>query len=92
MSDRLVFTNLSILLSILHVYSLYNHGFVQIFKVVEFLQTREVELVPTLWVKDGQCFWPDSLRGMALHQAKKNSMAPNLSWDRWEIRNCFFNW
>lgn len=76
-------------LCVLHVYTCYNHGFVQMFKVVEFLETCEVELVPTFWVKDSQCCWPDSLRGMALHQAIKNSMAPDLSWDHWEVRTMF---
>ncbi|XP_041915767.1 uncharacterized protein LOC121680446 [Alosa sapidissima] len=42
------------------------------YSVVEFIETKEVELVPSLWVRDGQCYWPTSQRGMALHQAIKN--------------------
>ncbi|CAM4574396.1 unnamed protein product [Leuciscus chuanchicus] len=59
------------------------------FKVVEFSETREVELVPAIWVENGQCCWPKSLRGMALYQAIKNKMAPNLDWDRWDVRTLF---
>ena len=54
------------------------------FKIVEFLETHEVELVPAIWEENGQCGWPN-LRGMALHQAVKTLMAPSLDWDRWEV-------
>ncbi|XP_045903186.1 uncharacterized protein LOC123969648 [Micropterus dolomieu] len=56
------------------------------FHVVEFLETHEVELVPSLWVTDGQCCWPSALRGMTLHQAIKTGIAPDITWDRWEVR------
>lgn len=59
------------------------------FKVVEFSETREVELVPGIWVENGQYCWPKSLRGMALYMAIKNMMAPNQDWDRWEVRTMF---
>lgn len=59
------------------------------FKVVEFSETREVELVPGIWVVNGQCCWPKSLRGMALYMAIKNMMAPNQDWDQWEVRTMF---
>ncbi|KAA0721524.1 hypothetical protein E1301_Tti021149 [Triplophysa tibetana] len=42
-----------------------------------------------MWVENGECCWPDSLRGMTLHQAIKNQMAPHLDWDRWDVRTMF---
>nr|XP_055049580.1 uncharacterized protein LOC129435105 isoform X2 [Misgurnus anguillicaudatus] len=59
------------------------------FKVVEFVETHEVEMVPAIWVKDGECCWPSSLRGIALHQAIKNKMPPHSDWDRWDVRTMF---
>lgn len=59
------------------------------FKVVEFVETHEVELVPAMWVENGECCWPNSLRGMALHQAIKNQLAPHPDWDRWNVRTMF---
>ncbi|KAA0721245.1 hypothetical protein E1301_Tti018142 [Triplophysa tibetana] len=59
------------------------------FTVVKFIETHEVELVPAMWVENGECCWPNSLRGMALHQAIKNQMAPHLDWDRWDVRTMF---
>ncbi|XP_028254481.1 uncharacterized protein LOC114453560 [Parambassis ranga] len=59
------------------------------YSVVEFLQTQEVELVPAQWISDGHCYWPGSLRGMALHLAIKNRTEPEDSWDQWEVRTLF---
>ncbi|XP_026158070.1 uncharacterized protein LOC113127583 [Mastacembelus armatus] len=59
------------------------------YSVVEFQQTKEVELVPTVWVKDGYCYWPSSLKGMALYQAIRNAVEPDHSWDLWEVRSMF---
>jgi len=59
------------------------------FKVVEFAETLEVELVPAIWVENGQCCWPKTLRGMALYQAIKNKLAPKLDWDGWDARTLF---
>ncbi|KAG7459048.1 hypothetical protein MATL_G00227070 [Megalops atlanticus] len=61
----------------------------EVYSVVEFLQTQEVELVPTLWVSGGHCCWPSSPRGMALHQAIKNGTEPDHNWDRWEVCTMF---
>lgn len=59
------------------------------FKIVEFVETHEVELVPAIWVENGQCYWPNSLRGMALHLAIKNKTPPNCDWGSWEVRTMF---
>lgn len=59
------------------------------FKIVEFVESHEVELVPAIWVENGQCYWPNSLRGMALHLAIKNKTPPNCDWGSWEVRTMF---
>ena len=62
------------------------------FKIFEFIETHEVELVPAIWEhiweQNGQCSWPN-LKGMALHQAIKNVMAPSLEWDRGEVKTMY---
>ncbi|XP_029927899.1 uncharacterized protein LOC115373567 [Myripristis murdjan] len=58
------------------------------FKIVEFLETNEVELVPGAWVKDNVCLWP-ALRGKALETAIKQQVSPGPDWMTWNIRVMF---
>jgi len=58
------------------------------FKIVEFLETREVELVPGAWVKDNECLWP-ALKGKALETAIKLKVNPEPSWMPWTVRQMF---
>ncbi|XP_056275980.1 uncharacterized protein LOC130197360 isoform X2 [Pseudoliparis swirei] len=58
------------------------------FKIVEFLETREVEFVPGAWVKDNECLWP-ALKGKALETAIKLKVNPEPSCMPWTVRQMF---
>ncbi|XP_048828365.1 uncharacterized protein LOC125705993 [Brienomyrus brachyistius] len=58
------------------------------FKIVEFKETNEVELVPGVWVKDGVCHWPP-YKGKQLDSAIKHQVTPDHSWIQWEVRVMF---
>lgn len=59
-----------------------------IYKVVEFIKTKEVELVPSVWIWNGVCLWPH-LKGMSLYSAIKQQVTPSQDWVSWEIRELF---
>ncbi|XP_060745416.1 uncharacterized protein LOC132858889 [Tachysurus vachellii] len=49
------------------------------FHIVSFLETNEVEVVPSGWVDGDQCVWPH-LRGESLTKAVKLAMKPKKEW------------
>ncbi|KAI2665740.1 Anoctamin-8 [Labeo rohita] len=51
------------------------------FSLVGFVESHEVELLPAICVENGQCYCPNSLRVVTLHQAIKNKMAPNYRYE-----------
>lgn len=49
------------------------------FHIISFLETNEVEVVPSCWVDGDQCAWP-RLRGESLTRAVKLVMKPKKEW------------
>uniref|UniRef100_A0A672LHI4 DUF4806 domain-containing protein n=1 Tax=Sinocyclocheilus grahami TaxID=75366 RepID=A0A672LHI4_SINGR len=58
------------------------------YKVVEFLKTKEVELVPSVGIQNGVSCWPH-LKVISLHSAIKQQVTPSQDWVSWEIRELF---
>uniref|UniRef100_A0A671P1V0 Uncharacterized protein n=1 Tax=Sinocyclocheilus anshuiensis TaxID=1608454 RepID=A0A671P1V0_9TELE len=55
---------------------------------VEFLKTKEVELVPSVGIQNGVCCWPH-LKVISLHSAINQQVTPSQDWVSWEIRELF---
>ncbi len=58
------------------------------YKVVEFIKTKEVELVLSVWIRNGVCLWPH-LKGMSLYSAIKQQVTTRQDWVSWEIKEVF---
>uniref|UniRef100_A0A3B3DUL9 Uncharacterized protein n=1 Tax=Oryzias melastigma TaxID=30732 RepID=A0A3B3DUL9_ORYME len=54
--------------------------------IVEFIESREVEVVPALWVNNDVCQWPDHHRSTELKKSIKNKEQPGPSWDAFSVR------
>lgn len=55
------------------------------YAIVEFLGEQQVEVVPTRWIDDAYCVWPDHVKGdRAVIMVKKN-VAPDASWARFQV-------
>ncbi|XP_073711069.1 uncharacterized protein [Misgurnus anguillicaudatus] len=55
------------------------------FHIVSFLETNEVEVVPTGWVDGDQCVWP-TLKGDSLTKAVKMNMKPKKDWKKYKVK------
>nr|XP_001344635.2 uncharacterized protein LOC100005637 [Danio rerio] len=56
------------------------------FHIVEFIESSEVEVVPSSWVQNGACAWP-SYKSMAkIHKAVTLQDSPNQSWATFRVR------
>ncbi|XP_042568601.1 transcriptional regulatory protein AlgP-like isoform X2 [Cyprinus carpio] len=55
------------------------------FHIVSFLETNEVEVVPSSWVDGDQCVWP-RLRGESLTKAVKLAMKPKKEWKIFKVK------
>lgn len=54
--------------------------------VVEFLESKTVEAVPTRWLfSDHECFWPPMTRSKINNEIKNHS-SPNTCWPLYSIR------
>ncbi|ROJ30501.1 DNA-directed RNA polymerase II subunit RPB1 [Anabarilius grahami] len=58
---------------------------VGMFHIVSFLETNEVEVVPSGWVDGDQCVWP-RLRGESLTKAVKLAMKPKKEWKIFKVK------
>ncbi|XP_039505965.1 uncharacterized protein LOC120461757 [Pimephales promelas] len=55
------------------------------FHIVSFLETNEVEVVPSCWVDGDQCVWP-RLRGESLTKAVKLATKPKKEWKIFQVK------
>ncbi|KAI2665804.1 Transmembrane protein 237 [Labeo rohita] len=55
------------------------------FHIVSFVETNEVEVVPSSWVHDEQCVWPN-LQGESLTKAVKLAMNPRKDWKKFRVK------
>lgn len=70
----------------------------KMYHIVCFDNTAEVEVVPTLWVRDGVCWWPP-YKADGVNRAVKNMEEPNNTWAAYTARvlytasmcNCTYN-
>lgn len=61
---------------------------VQMFHVVTFLDSNEVEVVPDIWIDGTMCSWPN-LRGEGVKKAAKKKMNPQSDWKKYEIKSLY---
>lgn len=57
----------------------------KLFAIVHFIKDNTVEIVPKLWIKDGQCKFPNKLSKAVKKQLKKSESFPNSTWPEWKI-------
>lgn len=55
------------------------------YAIVEFLATKEVEIVPGSWVSNTQCRWPDHVKAEKASRMVKKQTPPQESWKCFEI-------
>jgi len=58
------------------------------YAVTEFVETEEVEAVPTDWLfqNDSRCYWPDLKSTQKVTAAIKASAQPTKSWSSFEVK------
>ncbi|XP_062373408.1 uncharacterized protein LOC134061671 [Sardina pilchardus] len=56
------------------------------FHVVEFLVSKEVEVIHSNWLSGGQCFWPPFVSLAKAHKAVKDGMMPGANWTQYSVR------
>ncbi|CAL9699728.1 unnamed protein product [Knipowitschia caucasica] len=56
------------------------------FHIVEFTGTKEVEVVPALWVKKDICFWPSYYKKNDLVKAIKQKESPGEEWEIFTVK------
>ncbi|XP_062868933.1 uncharacterized protein LOC134331441 [Trichomycterus rosablanca] len=54
--------------------------------IVEFLQTNEVAVVPSIWVKNGMCQWPLTYKMSDIMRATRNQEQPGDHWESYSIK------
>uniref|UniRef100_A0A672Y877 Uncharacterized protein n=1 Tax=Sphaeramia orbicularis TaxID=375764 RepID=A0A672Y877_9TELE len=56
------------------------------YHIVEFVDTNEVEVVPSSWVSDGQCLWPERYKLEDIKKATRSMEQPQDTWRSFQIR------
>lgn len=56
------------------------------YHVVEFVDSKEVEVVYSNRLKGGQSFWPPFVSLAKLHRATKDGVMPGADWTRFRVR------
>ena len=51
--------------------------------VVEF--SDGVMMVPTSWIKDGKCFWPNKIKKQKLEEMIRKRVEPEEHWPQYKI-------
>ncbi|KAH7952894.1 hypothetical protein HPB49_026349 [Dermacentor silvarum] len=55
------------------------------YAIVEFVKSKEVEVVPVSWVSDRQCRWPDHVKAEKASRMVKKQTPPQAAWKRFDI-------
>ncbi|KAK8758705.1 hypothetical protein V5799_003663, partial [Amblyomma americanum] len=55
------------------------------YAIVEFLHHEQVEVVPSSWIDDRQCAWPDHAKGDRIVSLVRKAAPPDSSWKRFDI-------
>ncbi|XP_077086617.1 uncharacterized protein LOC143738519 [Siphateles boraxobius] len=55
------------------------------FHIVRFVDTEEVEVVPAFWVKNGVCSWPPYM-DEGVQRASESSEPPHESWSAYKVK------
>lgn len=53
--------------------------------VVEFIESKTVEAVPTSWIYNDLCYWPRLPRDKLISDIK-NNVSPSTHWPKYQIR------
>lgn len=56
------------------------------FSVVLFLETNEIEVVPSLWVENDSCVWPLYTNSLRLRKAIRDCEEPQDAWNTYPIK------
>jgi len=59
------------------------------YKVVLFV-TDEVEVVPSCWINENQCFWPSHLKPTQIIKNVEKSVIPEDNWTQYEIKKIIY--
>lgn len=57
------------------------------FHIVVFDNTNEVEVVPSVWIKNGKCMWPPNRSDVA--KCIKSQECPGVGWKPYKARIIF---
>lgn len=58
----------------------------RMFHVVEFVDTKEVEVVHSNWLNGDQSFWPPFVALSKVRKAAKQGMRPGADWALFKVR------
>lgn len=58
----------------------------EMFHIVEFCETQEVEVVPSVWVNDDVCQWLTHYQSDELAKAIRGDEEPGQSWEELRVR------
>ncbi|XP_070385985.1 uncharacterized protein [Dermacentor albipictus] len=53
--------------------------------IAEFVEDKQVEVVPVTWVEGDKCAWPDNLKGNRVTSLVKKSVPPDTFWKCYSI-------
>ncbi|XP_065150670.2 uncharacterized protein [Paramisgurnus dabryanus] len=56
------------------------------YHIVEFFNSKEVEVVHSNWLEGGESFWPPFVSLAKLRRATKNGVMPGADWTRFRVR------
>lgn len=56
------------------------------YHIVEFVNSKEVEVVHSNWLEGGESFWPPFVSLAKLCRATKDGVMPGADWTRFRVR------
>lgn len=60
--------------------------FYRMYHIVEFVNSKEVEVVHSNWLEGGESFWPPFVSLAKLRRATKDGVMPGADWTRFRVR------
>ena len=54
--------------------------------LIEFIKSKDVNIVPAEWYSDGETFWPSYTKDERVNAAISNRESPGEDWKKFDVR------